>query len=162
MHYRVDISLNSIFQGFTQYEPIYADSAVLLDSLDFGTHYWWRVRAIDNTGLYTQSPSKSIWTWTLGDVNNSHTTDLGDLSMMVSYLTGGGAIISPKMAGDLNGDCRLDIGDLSLMVSYLTGGGAQIMPGCQGPGLFSSDSVHVVTGKMKFNAGRGNAAGLSK
>ena len=132
VHYTLELSLNSIFQSPIQYENIYADSLQIPDSLEFGTRYWWRVRAIDKTGLSTLSgTSENFWTWALGDVNHSHLCDLGDLSGMVSYLTGGGYPLSPKRAGDLNGSCFVDLTDLSIMVSYLTGGGAVLMPGCE-------------------------------
>jgi hypothetical protein len=49
----------------------------------------------------------------------------------VSYLTGGGYQIDPKLVGDLNRNCFVDLTDLSVMVSYLTGGGAVIKPGCE-------------------------------
>ena len=163
VRYRVELSLSSNFSLVFAKDSLLADSFKVLDSLQFGTHYWWRVSSRDKTNLVTmcQVPS-NFWTWALGDVNSSHMTDLGDLSMYVSYLTGAGATISPKMVGDLNADCKIDLADLSRLVNYLTGGGAQMMPGCEGPGVFSSDSVHVVTGKMKFEASRANSVGLMK
>ena len=64
-------------------------------------------------------------------MSNRGIVDLSDLSALVSYLTGGGYVISPKMVGDLNGSCLIDLTDLSYMVSYLTGGGAQFKAGCE-------------------------------
>jgi hypothetical protein len=131
VHYKLELSLNSIFQGGIVYDSIYSDTLRIPDSLEYGTRYWWRVRAVDRTGLATSSiVSKSFWTWTLGDINHSHMSDLSDLSALVSYLTGGGYLVSPRMVGDLNGDCRIDLSDLSRLVSYLTGGGAVLRVGC--------------------------------
>ena len=103
----------------------------LFENLKPGTRYYWRVSAWDRTHQMVVSAQKSFWTWALGDLNHSHICDLSDLSAMVSYLTGGGYVISPKMVGDLNGSCFVDLTDLSIIVSYLTGVGAEFKPGCE-------------------------------
>jgi uncharacterized protein (TIGR02145 family) len=58
-----------------------------------------------------------------GNVNGLGTIDLGDLSALVSYLTGGGFVLSCPEAADVNGVGNIDLGDLSALVSYLTGSG---------------------------------------
>jgi uncharacterized protein (TIGR02145 family) len=58
-----------------------------------------------------------------GNVNGLGTIDLGDLSALVSYLTGGGFVVSCPEAADVNGVGNIDLGDLSALVSYLTGSG---------------------------------------
>jgi hypothetical protein len=120
IHYRVDLSLNSIFQPPSSYENVFADSLVLSDSLDFGTRYWWRVRAIDKTGLYAVStPSKSFWTWELGDVDHSHGTDISDLSKLIDHLYISFTPITPLKVADMDGDCRVDISDLTKLIDRL-------------------------------------------
>lgn len=120
VRYRVDLSLNSIFQPPSSYENIMADSLVLPDSLDFGTRYWWRVRAIDKTGLYAVStPSKSFWTWTLGDMDHSHNCDIADLSRLIDYLYISFTPITPLKVADLDGDCHVDISDLTRLIDRL-------------------------------------------
>ncbi len=58
-----------------------------------------------------------------GNVNMVGAVDLGDLSALVSYLTGGGYILPCLTAANVNGVGAVDLGDLSALVSYLTGGG---------------------------------------
>ena len=58
-----------------------------------------------------------------GNVNCTGAIDLGDLSALVSYLTGGGFVLCCPDAANVNGTGSIDLGDLSALVSYLTGGG---------------------------------------
>lgn len=64
-----------------------------------------------------------------GNVNCTGAIDLGDLSALVSYLTGGGFVLCCKDAADINGDGVVDLRDLSSEVSFLTGGGF-VLPNC--------------------------------
>jgi len=57
-----------------------------------------------------------------GNVNCTGVIDLGDLSALVSYLTGGGFVLCCPDAANVNGVGAIDLGDLSALVSYLTGG----------------------------------------
>jgi hypothetical protein len=65
-----------------------------------------------------------------GNVDMSGIVNLADLSMLVSYLTGGSGIISCLDEGNVNGSGIVDLADLSSLVSYLTGGSYQL-PSCQ-------------------------------
>jgi hypothetical protein len=149
VRYKVELSMTPNFTFTMWKDSLLFPEFQVVDSLRFGTQYWWRISAKDKTGLTTmcQSPA-NFWTWQLGDLNGSHVCDLADLSALVSYLTGGGYVISPKLVGDLNGTCFVDLADLSVMVNYLTGGGAQLKPGCERLGPSAVASGHVGTGKI--------------
>jgi bacillolysin len=64
-----------------------------------------------------------------GNVNMIGIVDLGDLSSLVSYLTGGGYVLPCVDAANVNGIGIVDLGDLSALVSYLTSGGF-VLPNC--------------------------------
>jgi uncharacterized protein YkwD len=66
---------------------------------------------------------------TTGNVNGSGGVDLADLSALVSYLTGGGYVLTCIPEANVNGAGAVDLADLSALVSYLTGGG-YVLPGC--------------------------------
>ncbi len=68
-------------------------------------------------------PNPSCCTGKRGNVNQTGAIDLGDLSALVSYLTGGGFVLPCVDAANVNGVGAVDLGDLSALVSYLTGGG---------------------------------------
>lgn len=51
------------------------------------------------------------------DINKDSTVDVGDVTMLVSLVLGGGAT-SP----DLNGDGKVDVGDVTELVAYVLGG----------------------------------------
>lgn len=64
-----------------------------------------------------------------GDINFSGVTDLSDLSMLVSSLTGGTVELPCTKAANVNGTGIVDLSDLSALVNYLTGGG-YFLPNC--------------------------------
>jgi hypothetical protein len=64
-----------------------------------------------------------------GNLNDMGVVDLADLSLMVSYLTGGGSSPTCMSEADVNQSGVVDLSDLSGLVSYLTGGGYQL-PAC--------------------------------
>jgi hypothetical protein len=68
-------------------------------------------------------------TGTSGNVNLAGGVDLADLSALVSYLTGGGYLLTCIPEANVNGSGAVDLADLSALVSYLTGGG-YVLPSC--------------------------------
>jgi uncharacterized protein YkwD len=66
---------------------------------------------------------------TTGNINNSGGVDLADLSALVSYLTGGGYVLTCIPEANVNGSGAVDLADLSALVVYLTGGG-YTLPSC--------------------------------
>jgi hypothetical protein len=128
--YTVELDDNAGFTSPLSSGDILATTYQFADSLAFGTRYYWRVVARDRGGLSTNSIVASFWTWRLGDINHSHTTDLSDLSTLIAYLTSSGVSITPRLVGDLSADCVIDLTDLSMLISFMTGGSAVLKPGC--------------------------------
>jgi hypothetical protein len=65
----------------------------------------------------------------VGNVNMTGIVDLADLGALVSYLTGGGYVLSCVDEANVNKTGVVDLSDLSSIVSYLTGGG-YVLPNC--------------------------------
>ena len=65
---------------------------------------------------------------TTGNVNMTGIVDLSDLSALVSYLTGGGYVLTCVPEANINNSGIVDLSDLSALVSYLTGGGFVLLP----------------------------------
>ena len=129
--YTLEVSLVPGFQyTILKKDSLQSVAFTFTDSLKLKSHYWWRVTTHDKYGLTSAPAVKEFWTWTPGDVDHSKFVDLRDLSTLVSYLSGGGAVIDPITAGDTSGDCKVNLADLSQLVSYLTGGGAALKTGC--------------------------------
>ena len=63
---------------------------------------------------------------TTGNVNLMGIVDLSDLSMLVSYLTGGGVTLPCYAEANVDNAGLVDLTDLSRLVSFLTGGGATL------------------------------------
>jgi hypothetical protein len=76
-----------------------------------------------------QIDTESCCKKTTGNVNYTGIVDLGDLSALVSYLTGGGYSLPCPSEANINGLGIVDLADLSALVSYLTGGG-YVLPSC--------------------------------
>jgi hypothetical protein len=64
-----------------------------------------------------------------GNVNGIGIVDLGDLSALVSYLTGGAFSLPCYAEANVNALGVVDLADLSVLVNYLTGGG-YVLPSC--------------------------------
>jgi hypothetical protein len=81
-----------------------------------------------NQGFW-QDFSASCCAGKRGNVNMTGIVDSADLSALVSYLTGGGYILTCNDAANVNGSGIVDSADLAALVSYLTGGG-YMLPNC--------------------------------
>jgi len=79
--------------------------------------------------ILTQINPVSCCVGTTGNVNMTGIVDLADLSALVSYLTGGGYVLSCQPEANVNSAGIVDLADLSALVSYLTGGG-YVLPNC--------------------------------
>ncbi len=132
VRYRLEISTDSTFTTMYAVDSIESWAYELTDSLQFGTRYWWRVWAFDKTGLSTVSwNTPDFWTWTLGDVNWSHSTNVADVTFLVAYLFHGGQAPYPLFKADVDGDCEVTVADLTYLVAYLFQSGPAPKVGCE-------------------------------
>jgi Right handed beta helix region len=130
-HYRLELSINPQFTFSYVVDSITASEWEISDSLMFSLAYWWRVRAYDVQGVSsTPSETRNFWTWTLGDINYTHTCNVVDLTYLVNFLFRGGTPIAPRFAGDFNGSCTVNVVDLTYLVNFLFRGGASPQIGC--------------------------------
>ncbi len=129
--YRLKIGLDSLFLTTINVNGIIPSQHTLTAPLVYNKKYWWRVTAHDNTGLASiPSNVQTFWTWTLGDIDHSHSSNIIDLTFLVDRLFRGGAPPNPTFVADLNGDCSVNILDLTFMVDRLFRGGPPPVPGC--------------------------------
>ncbi len=131
VRYRLELSLNQNFTMIVPFDNLVDTVFNFADSLSFSTRYWWRVKALDNGGLFSMSAVSDFWTWTLGDVNRSHDCTIGDIALLVDHLFIGGTPIDPPKVGDVNGRCDITIGDISLMIDHLFISSAAFKVGCE-------------------------------
>jgi len=130
--YRLRIGQDSLFLSAVNYINIPTSGYTLTTPLLYNKRYWWRVTAHDNTGMVSlPSNTKSFWTWTLGDVNHSHSFNIVDLNFIVNRLFRGGPAPNPLFTGDVNGNCTFNIVDLNYVVNHLFRGGPLPVPGCE-------------------------------
>jgi len=86
----------------------------------------------DNSSLWRLSTTRlqtSCCISKVGDINADGIADVSDLSLLVSYMTGGSASLTCSEEADLNHSGTVDASDLSAMVNYSTGGGF-VLPNC--------------------------------
>ena len=133
VRYKLEIAIDSAFNFVYTVDSLESPPPfTLTDSLTFGTHYWWRVTAFDNTGLSTMSSNTpDFWTWTLGDLDHSHAVNIADLTRMVDYLFLGGPPLYPLFIGDVDGNCSVNVADLTYLVEYLFFDGPAPKMGCE-------------------------------
>ncbi len=130
--YRLEVSTSPDLSNATVKDSLTTTQYTLDASLRPGTQYYWRLSDWDGLGRQSVNPDEGqLSTWVSGDINLSRVTDLGDLSALVAYLTGGPwTSPAPHLVADDNGDCHVDLADLSRLVAYLTSVGIQLLPGC--------------------------------
>jgi lysophospholipase L1-like esterase len=134
LYYRFAISTDSLFSSPTIIDSIISPGYEWTDSLGFQTRYWWTVTAwvnLDTGTVEMPSDTVSFWTWTLGDVDATHSVDVGDLTFMVTYMFKGGQTVTPAFAMDLNNSCSVDVADLTYFVGYSFKGGPPPVVGCE-------------------------------
>lgn len=132
--YHMHLAQDSLFT-ISAFSDTVADTVfALTDSLQFDSRYWWRLEAIDLTGNATACTTVlSFYTWTLGDMDSSHTVSLTDLTRLVNYLFVTFEPIVPFFAADLNASCTVTLTDITILVNYLFQEGDMPLPGCAPP-----------------------------
>lgn len=78
---------------------------------------------------YWQNFSTSCCVGKRGNISMSGIVDISDLSILVSYLTGGNTTLLCYEEGNISGTGIVDLADLSALISYLSGGG-YVLPNC--------------------------------
>lgn len=132
VRYKLEVSIDPGFTFVNTIDSLTSTPYTLTDSLAFSTHYWWRVTAFDNTGMFTMSPNTpDFWTWTLGDLDHSHAVDISDLVMLVDYMFNSGPPPYRLFLADIDGSCSVDISDLVYLVDYMFLGGPAPSVGCE-------------------------------
>jgi hypothetical protein len=134
IHYAVHFSFTASFAFEAVVDSLTETSLLWIDSLDFGSQYWWYVKAsvhTDSGQFSAVTDTAHFRTWTLGDVNNDRSVNVTDLTYLVTYLFQGGQEPQPRFTGDMNGDCSVNVTDLTYLVAYLFGGGSAPMIGCE-------------------------------
>lgn len=134
LHYRMSFSYDSLFSNPVIFDSLISPGHEWTDSLDFQSQYWWTVTAwvdLDTAIVEAVSDTMTFWTWTLGDVDASHSINVADLTSLVSYMFKGGQIPTPLYVLDFNSSCTVDVADLTYFVNYSFNGGPAPTVGCE-------------------------------
>jgi len=134
VYYTLYISVDSNFNFVNTIDSIWTNLYTLTadDSLEFGTHYWWKVKATDNTGRSTYSTNiRDFQTWMLGDVSGDLQVNILDVTFLINYLYKSGAPPWPIVMGDIDGSCSINILDVTYLINYLYKSGPAPLVGCE-------------------------------
>jgi hypothetical protein len=108
-----------VFTGYVYNDTLLFPGTSLIE----GTTYYWRMKAFDSAGHFTDySPgvSFSYRNWVCGDVNGDGVNvNLTDLTYLVNHLFLGAPPPPDEQAADGNCDGHLNLTDLTLLVNYL-------------------------------------------
>jgi len=132
VYYTLELAIDSNFIYVNTIDSVWQEWHTLTDSLEFGTQYWWKTKATDNTGLFTYSLNIiDFKTWKLGDANGDWKVDIFDITFLISYLYLEGPAPGWDFMGDINGDCDINIFDITYLISYLYINGPAPQVGCE-------------------------------
>lgn len=133
--YEIQVATDSLFTNIMADRPQIVGNSCTVTNLNANSIYYWRVDASNAAGT---SPYSGAWEFRThagccismrGNVNAVGIIDLGDLSALISYLTGNGYTLPCQDAANVNGAGIIDLGDLSALVSYLVGAKSSL-PNC--------------------------------
>jgi len=128
--YRLKIAIDSNFVFVATYDSIY-QTTYDVPSLNYSTHYWWKVYAIDIKGNMTQSNNVAdFMTWVLGDANADGSANLADAVFLINFIFKGGLFPDPYKIGDVNADCEVNLADAVYLINYIFKGGDPPGVGC--------------------------------
>jgi len=133
VYYTLEIAIDENFTFKNTIDSIWNTNFELTDSLlDFGSHYWWRATATDNTDRSVLSSNVlDFRTWLLGDANGDYKIDILDIIFLINYKYKYGPAPNPVFAGDINGDCDINIIDIVYLINYKYKGGPAPEVGCE-------------------------------
>ncbi|MFH2036765.1 MAG: dockerin type I domain-containing protein [Candidatus Zixiibacteriota bacterium] len=106
---------------------------VMYSSIDGGQNWILRGGAVDtfqNTVTLDGINSFSLWTlgmgktWTCGDVDNSGSINILDITYLIAFLYKGGPSPDPLDKADVNNSGDINILDITFLITYLYKGGA--------------------------------------
>jgi hypothetical protein len=123
-YFYVHVSDTSNFSDYTYTGFVY-DDTLRVPGTRFTENqtYYWRVKALDSAGLYTDYSSPFTFrfsNWICGDVNGSSSIpDISDLTILVNYLFVTFEPLGTPEAADMNCDSTVDLSDLTTLVNYL-------------------------------------------
>lgn len=124
-YYYVHVSNLPNFAEYTIFTGYVHDDTLLLPGTELveGTTYYWRMKAFDSAGHFTDySPSRSFTyrDWLCGDVSNDGAqVNLTDVTLLVNYLFVEGPAPEIPEAADVSCDGTLNLTDLTLLINHL-------------------------------------------
>lgn len=95
-------------------------------TLPFGTTYYWRIVAKDNSPDSTVGPVWQFTTIARGDCNADGRRNVSDVLYLVNYLFKFGDQPNPMEIGDVDCDTMVNVNDIIYMINYLFKGGPAI------------------------------------
>ena len=132
VYYTLSLSLDSNFAFVNHVDSLWQPWFTAIDSLEFATQYWWKVKATDNTGLFTYSSNTLTFkTWKLGDANGDWQVNIFDITFIITYLYLDGPAPGQLIMGDVNGDCVINIFDITYLIAHLYLDGPAPQVGCE-------------------------------
>ena len=120
VRYTIFIALDQHFNFTKQITDLTTTSYTLTDSLTWGTHYWWKVKANDLNGGSTWSTRVFTFrTMTLGDADGDGSVTIADVVFLINYIFMGGAAPQPVSLGDADCSGSINIADAVYLISYI-------------------------------------------
>jgi hypothetical protein len=117
-----DSLLDSVFQADSTTDTTLA----VPSALAWGQQCWWRVKAVDKTGLETWSTSLFTFkTMIPGDADGDGEISISDATYLINYIFGGGLAADPPEAADADCNGTISIGDAVYLINFVFGDGPE-------------------------------------
>ena len=125
VEYNLYIAIDSNFSFVDITSNIVSNSYEIVEPLNFGTRYWWKIKALDLNGGETWSSHVFRFrTMTSGDADGSGVVTVSDVVFLINYIFSGGPAPNPLSSGDADCSGAISISDAVYLIQYIFSGGA--------------------------------------
>lgn len=124
--YAVHLALDSNFSFASISSGIDGTSWQPSEPLNWGTKYWWKVKATDlSTGVTWSNQVYHFRIMRPGDPDGNGQISISDAVFLINYIFAGGPAPVPLLSGDADCSGAISISDAVYLINYIFGGGPE-------------------------------------
>lgn len=124
--YALHLAIDSSFSFASITSGIDGTSWQPSEPLNWGTKYWWKVKATDlSTGVTWSNQVYRFRIMRPGDPDGNGQISISDAVFLINYIFAGGPAPVPLLSGDADCSGAISISDAVYLINYIFGGGPE-------------------------------------
>jgi len=123
-YYYVHISANASFGDYNTFADFVYDDKLKVDSSSFELWetYWWRIKAFDSAGHFSDYSAIHQFTYgagLCGDLNDDYKVNLSDITTIIALVYLNGPDPSSLMLANVNCDDKINLADITRLIDFV-------------------------------------------